>query len=527
MNVLFYLVIHTANILGIFTDPFEFEGDYGSGINLTRQKIFEQVVSKEALAKNLTGQEIIQLMQSPDASQAEIAEYHRMLVEQALLADHTYGPTLAELIPDDLIQVLIQKQSANREIGFSTEDLENFTAFIHRYGDQHIFHFLRSNLSGFLSLDKILRDHAARKGKDFDLPILGSTEPLIGQNNFELKVALLDKLMCAKTLQLAKPEETVRKSLAEMPKDFLNAYFGPTANTQDLAIFCTPAGQTLFYWLYHALNLHLISKDPAMITEINLVKKRFAESLANPEFRAQAFREKLIAANSGLLFTQESDAYIPKALGKENLFLPIDKQNPRDGCFIFLRTDMWEPEYEIIPIADYEGYKEGRLTVALATHKTGKKFLLASGHGHSIKAEDGRFQISLVMQKFQQLSKLPENKGLQLLIGIDANTKSEEDVKALREHLDTLGLIGTNVGPTTVKKRMVTTQHAKAGRFAIDEEDYLITLKPDAGGDYIFIHSNVGFSEEKPDVNDVLPNIKNPSDHYPVGATLYPLENQC
>ena len=29
MNLLPCIVIHTANILGIFTDPFEFEGDYG------------------------------------------------------------------------------------------------------------------------------------------------------------------------------------------------------------------------------------------------------------------------------------------------------------------------------------------------------------------------------------------------------------------------------------------------------------------------------------------------------------------
>jgi hypothetical protein len=82
------------------------------------------------------------------------------------------------------------------------------------------------------------------------------------------------------------------------------------------------------------------------------------------------------------------------------------------------------------------------------------------------------------------------------------------------------GLVATHAGPTTVKKRMVTAQHAKAGRFAVDEEDYLITLKPDKGGLFLFSHLTVGFKEEKPDADIPLPNLDNPSDHYPVGAKL-------
>jgi hypothetical protein len=67
---------------------------------------------------------------------------------------------------------------------------------------------------------------------------------------------------------------------------------------------------------------------------------------------------------------------------------------------------------------------------------------------------------------------------------------------------------------------MVTVQHSKAGRFAVDEEDYLITLKPENGGTFVLSDQTVGFSDQKPDTTEPLPNINNPSDHYPVGATL-------
>ncbi len=67
---------------------------------------------------------------------------------------------------------------------------------------------------------------------------------------------------------------------------------------------------------------------------------------------------------------------------------------------------------------------------------------------------------------------------------------------------------------------MVTAQHSKAGRFAIDEEDYIIVLRTENGGRYQMTQPTVGFSEEKPDSAIALPNIDNPSDHYPVGVTL-------
>lgn len=38
MNWILMLVIATANILGAFNDPFEFDGDYGPSMNPTREK---------------------------------------------------------------------------------------------------------------------------------------------------------------------------------------------------------------------------------------------------------------------------------------------------------------------------------------------------------------------------------------------------------------------------------------------------------------------------------------------------------
>lgn len=182
---------------------------------------------------------------------------------------------------------------------------------------------------------------------------------------------------------------------------------------------------------------------------------------------------------------------------------------------------MWEPDYDIIPIEGYSGYEEGNLTVILATLKeTGTKFMLASCHGHSTKPEDGRLQVRLVTEKFRELSQKLENNGLQLIIGIDANTKTKQDVKDLHDHLEALGLTGTSLGPTTVKRRMVTAQHSKAGRLAIDEEDFLITLSPQSGGVIKLINAAVGFSTLPPDLSKMLPNIDNLSDHYPVGATF-------
>lgn len=515
-----YLVIHTANILGIFTDPFEFEGDYGPEINPVRETVFELVVSKEALARNLTDFQVRELMgeKNPDAQM--IHRYRQILVAQAIEKDREHGPTFSELITPAMLEALVKKQKELEPIGFHDTELQAMRNFITRYASQKAFRFFRNNPAFLVTLDKPLRDNASQEGRVFDLPILSSPTALSGHSAPEIKANLIDAIFNEKTFSFAKPEGSLIHNLDSVDEKALKQLLGPEATKEDLQVFCTPAGQVFFYWIYQSLNLHLIA-DEQLIQQINNVKEIFARTIGNPEARAVAFRDKLIAADSGVVFTQESDTFVPEALNQGNLYLPVSKQNPADGCYVFLRSDIWEADYEIIPISTYEGYKDGVMSVVLATRIDNQaKFLLASCHGHSTKPEDGRLQISLVMEQFHRLSQMPENRSLQLLIGIDANTKSESDVRMLNEHLDTLGLVATSVGPTTIKRRMVTAQHSKMGRFAIDEEDFLITLKHENGGMFKLTNPTVGFSEDKPDATRVLPNIDNPSDHYPVGAIV-------
>lgn len=481
MNHLLSFAVCTANILGIFNDPFEFQGDYGDLSNPTRESVFELVVSKK--------------------SADEI----------------NYGPTFSQIITPELVDALKLKQLELQDAGFPASDLDNILLFVQRYENLKIFHFLRNNPPELLSLDKILRDKAAREGTSFDLPILGSTKILEGQNSTELKMNLMDAVFNAETLGLAKPQQTVKQALDKLESSYAKRFFGDHASNSELEAFSTPAGQAFFFWMYHSLNLQLISIDVELIEEVNTVKKIFAETLGDPVIRARQLKEKLTASDSGVLFTQESDAVVGQVLTEDGAFYPAEGQNSQDGTLVFLRSDLWEPDYKVIQIDGYDGFKQGRMNVVLATLKdSGQKFLLASGHGHSTRAEDGRLQISLVMEKFHELN----DGNLQLLIGIDANTKSEEDVHLFREHLSSLGLIATQAGPTTVKQRMVTAQHSKAGRFAVDEEDYLITLMPESGGAFELGDLTVGFKAEVSDPTQPLPNIENPSDHYPVGATI-------
>ncbi len=471
---MFSFIAHTANILGSFNDPFEFQGDYGPEVNPVRQKVFELVVSKESFNKHC-----------PDAD--NVNESRQSMVAAAIRNEQTQGPALGEVATPDLMNHL--KEILN---------CDEIQSFIDKYSEKKIFRFLRNAPDGLLGVDKILRDKASREGKTFDLPILSSTIPCGS------KKELMDKLFTKENLALAKPKELV------LDENYLSQFFGPGADTKDLQVFHTPEGQLFFYWLYQALNLHLIS-GAGLTDEVNRVKEIFARTLGDPKVRAETFRQKLLAADSGVLFTQESDAFVPQALGGS--FHPVDRQNANDGTFIFLRKELWEPDYQVIPLPSYEGYAKGRINLILATSRSGQKFLLVSAHGNSTRPEDGRLQITLAFNKYQEL--LQEHKNLQLLIGIDANTKTEEDVKALRDHLEALGLTATSVGPTTVKQRMVTIQHSKAGRFAVDEEDYLITLK-----NVSLTNQTVGFSPAKPDINLPLPNINNLSDHYPVGAAI-------
>ena len=374
MKIFIPFLIHTANILGIFNDPFEFEGDYGSEVNPIRNQVFELVVSKEALAKQLSDATVFDLMAEQNPSAEEIADYRQKIIQQARENDRNFRPTLSSLVTKELIEEI--KRCLIKQ-GYDSFDLERIIDFVARYGDQKVFHFFRNAPSELLSLDKALRDAAAREGRVFNVPILGSPSTLLGHSSFDLKRLLAEAVFTQETLALTKPQTCIEDQLNQLDINALKSFFGHSAKTQDLHVFATPIGQVFFYWMYHALNLHLVSQNPGLIGQINTVKEIFATTLGDQKARAKAFKEKILTSGTSVLFTQESDFLVPKELISEGHFLPIDRQNAQDGTFVLLKREDWEDLYEILEIEGYEGAKKGRLNTILATRKgTGQRILL-------------------------------------------------------------------------------------------------------------------------------------------------------
>lgn len=522
-SILCPLIVHTANILGSFSDPFEFEGDYGPEITPIRQTVFEQLIPKQVLMQTLTDDQVAARMSLETLSSSEIARLRKRWTEEAKESDAKRGPTLEQLIPPSVRAYLIQRQHLLNTPLFPAQSLDAMLDFLDQYRTARVFRFLELSSSPFLGIDKRLRDQAAREGKALALPILSSTEPLKSRDASALKRQLIDRLFTIDHLTLALSPSVLEPLLPEMQKDVSRYLAHGEVSLSSLRFLTTPSGQLFFYLLYQSLHLHLIAQESSLVDQVNTVKRLFAETLGNPQARINSFISQLKAAGSSVVFTQEGNALSTQALLQEG-FLPLGEQNRQDGTLVFLKKTCWEPHVQVLPIKGYARSEKGVLNVVLAREKaTHHPFLLASAHGHSTHAEDARQQISLIMQLFSALRTQPEYRDLQLIIGIDANTKRKEDVAAFHAHLRHLGLIATQVGPTTVKRRMITVQHEKAGRYAVDEEDYLITLSPTHGGHYTLSHPTVGFSEGKRDPTVSLPNQQIFSDHYPVGATLVPM----
>lgn len=510
-------VVTTANILGAFDDPFEFAGNYGEENNEIREKVFDLIVSKEALAKNLSKEALADLV-------AKSTITPTIFIADNIKEDKNHGPTMQEVVTPELFDQIKEKLL---QLKVDQKDIDALARFVTKYGNEKIFYFMRNNPPDILKLEKALKDDAADKGKSFDLPVLGSKRILTGKNALELKKNLANAVFTQEVLNKANPTFVDKKdenkikpitvNIDKLKPDFLRGFF-KNGDNKDLYAFCTPAGLAFFYWLYQSLIFDLIAQDPSLIDDINTVKTEFAASLGDPKKRAAVFRQRLIVADSKLLFTQEADKYTRDSLMQDDLFLPIGKQNTKDGTLILLRSDFWEPDFEIIPFNEYAKYKAGKLTAILATQKASQqKFLLVSGHGHSEQAEDGREQMQHAVKKLAQLT---EEKGEEifLIIGTDANTKKKADVEAFQKVLNELGLISTHVGPTTIKRRMVTVQHGKSGLYAVDEEDYIIVKKDQL----TLSNATIGFGKpgERADLSVSLPNMDNQSDHYAVSALV-------
>lgn len=505
MNWILMLVIATANILGAFNDPFEFDGDYGPSMNPTREKVFELLISQEMRWKNATTEEVLKQIGAEVTTPENLQATRQALIDEGRKRDLQHGPTWAELITPEAFTTLRQLQLDMASPLLTQEDISQFEAYVQTHGSEKVFPVMRKSPSGLLSYDKLLKDKASREGKPFTLPIVSSSAPLIGTDADRLKLNLLKQLFNEENLKLAQPLIV----LPEASKTFIS-----------------PAGQLFYFWAYQALNLHLVAEEPGLVDAINQVKVDFAQNLGNPVARAQLFKEQVLTHDVGVLFTQESDLLTQNELLAGETFFPLDGQNRADGTLVFLRQDTWT-QPEALTLEQYPGFAKGRVNLVLATHlQSGTPFILAAAHGNSTNPEDGRNQISAIVEKFQALKDSLGLDNLQLLIGIDANTKSEEDVQDLRNHLDSLGLVGTSVGPTTIKRRMVTAQQEKTYRMAVDEEDYIITLDPAHGGSFALESAHVGFGDGSPDLNQPLPNINNPSDHYPVWTSTRPINQE-
>jgi hypothetical protein len=400
MHFLLLSAIYTANILRSFSDPFEFEGDYGAEMNPLREQVFECIVPSE---------------------------------EPSI--------TLAELVPPSLL----------------VEAPEEVLAFVEIHGDEPAYPLLHSMPSRLLYWSE----------KEEHFPFLGSLTPLKSHDGEVLKEKLWEVVFSHSD---------------------------------------RPATELFIYWAYHALNLQLIAEE-GLVDEVNLVKERFGQTLGDAQRRAEIFREKLIAADVTLLFTQECDELTTRELTRDGLYHPVSGQAEGDGTYVFLRADDWLAEYELVSI---EGdFRAGTVNAVLATDRHGERFLLASAHGHSTNAADGRAKIAQIVEVFRGL----EN--VHLVIGTDANTKGEKDERLFREELERLGLVATDVGPTTVKRRVVTVQHSKAGKLCHDQEDYLIVERDGAVN---LSGAHAGFGQHQVETDRLLPDLDNLSDHYPVGV---------
>lgn len=496
----------TSNLLA-GVDPFEFRGSFGEPIDPIREVVFANLTSMVTLQQRsgtplmIHGKEVSPL------------DY-----------DLNRGPSIGELMTPEHLSTLSSLQRNCSDV-FTSDDLASIYAFVEKYKEIKPFYFFRHGSQSYVApLDKRLLDNEMRN----DLSILGSCRLLVGESAHELNRQLLREVFSENVLRLAYPEEQIKPYLInpEAEKQIrINFGTADDYTIEDFAFFARPAGQIFSWWLYQATNLNLACSEQGMINGINTVKTLFANTYANPYTRARTFRDRVLSSDTHVVFTQEADAITPQVFCEDGAFLPVDRQRKGDGCYVLLRSDVWDPNYEVIPLEGYKNYSKGRLNVVLATTTQGDKFLLASGHGDSNKAEDGREQLNLIVDKYEELLKDPAYEGLQLMIGMDANTKRDvkrgkDDVVPFLKLVEERGLQVIRVGPTTVKERVVTAQYGKALVISEDEEDWVIY-----GGDkFKLSRPTVGFDRIDPEaersIAGPLPNKDNLSDHFAIGASL-------
>lgn len=523
------IVAVTQNVLGIFNDPFEFAGDYGNVSNETRSNVFDLLISHQAPLRHASETDINRYLLDNDITfqQDDLLETRKeMCLAHAFKKDQAHGPTFGEFITEAMKASLLQKAEALGKIG----EAQNILAFVDRHANTRPFALFRNNPPALLSLDKSLRDAAAAKGEPFNLPIIQSMGQLTDSPQ-----PLIDQLFTSEVLELTKKDEAISKTYASLSSPYALSNYLPDADDNDLALFKTQFGQLTYFWMYQQFNCHLVSAA-GLLDATNALKEEFSQELGSSKARANELRHQLDAIDADVLFTQEADQATVEALTsdyQEDGFHRID-QNPNghdqwkgDGTYVFLRSRAWAVKkvYSADEIkSSYPLHEErlGRINAVVAQHlKTGKCFFLASAHSKDGKsAADSLNQIKAIQDLYQRAVSDAPDSGMQLLIGMDANTKKRQEVAAFRARLNELNLVATNQGATTVKQRMVTTQDGKACQKVSDEEDFLIlNSSGDLESKLEFTQVQVGLEREKEE-GETLPNITHRSDHYGVKALI-------
>ncbi len=527
------LNIFTANMLGLFYDPFEFAGDYDPYINDVKRKLEALLIGK--------------------ATQDQTSEQ--------IAADLAYGPTLEELLPKKIQDNLLELCKFR---GLNHKQFQKLlTLLMKHHKNDRLFYFLKNCPPTLLGIDKALREAAKAANKPFDLPIINSSAPIEGNSRAAQKKHLSDVLFTVENLNILKAADERDKNKSpiaeELAKDISNPRYpyivgrapapsarpapgdeeeagpevpaelaaGPEAlvNTPVdptlIRAFQSPEGRMLFYYLYQIMNIHLASD---IMEEVNEAKRRFASGMGDPQKRAEILAKKIAAENADIVLIQECDRYLPPEMAKLGYFStekklvtdPSDPSNTKwvlnsgDGSVIFFNSKTFKGAH-VHPYDEALDPKH-KNTVATAYFLGAERpIVVASCH----VSDSNNKSFARVIRNVTQ-STYQKGTHAAAVIGLDANPQSNEDEEDIRAFLQEENLQATKVGPTSIKMRLITLLHKKIHDLIRREKNMIV-----ATGDGCKLeNATVAFQKPPLDREIMMPNKNILSDQAPVGVQM-------